>query len=446
MKPLSIIITLLMSTIASFSQTVTGSGTVNYLPKFTSTSVLGNSLIFDNGTNVGIGTNTPAAKLDIAAGTGNENIRINSNDGVSTRYLSSSSFNYPALSYHAWKDNILQSSTSEISFLDRPGTSGFAPSVRTSDILFKTAHNWNGVAYGQYLDNTMAIKATQDGGYVGIGTTNPATKLEVMGVASFTGGAGSELGGGGKIQISSGYGSPISGRVIFGDGTGWKMHFSSRNGSGVISDLVSILDAGYVGIGTATPAARLDIVGGGSTNIDFQSTGRARIKSADAGFWLNDNTTDKSFIGLTSGYPNIALGMWVTGVGWDLNFLQNGNILIGKLTQTNSAYILDVNGNVRANKLTVNTTGADFVFEPNYKLPSLKELELFVQTNHHLPGIAPAKEMQEEGIELGENQTKLLQKVEELTLYLIDQNKKMEAQQNEIDELKQQLKLLKKSN
>jgi hypothetical protein len=119
-----------------------------------------------------------------------------------------------------------------------------------------------------------------------------------------------------------------------------------------------------------------------------------------------------------------------------LTILSSGNVLIGKTTQQNSAYKLDVAGFVRANKVVVNTTGADFVFEPAYKLSSLKEVELFIQKNRHLPGIPSAKEMQSDGLDVGEQQSKLLQKIEELTLYLIAQSKKIEDQQQEINQLK----------
>ncbi len=83
-------------------------------------------------------------------------------------------------------------------------------------------------------------------------------------------------------------------------------------------------------------------------------------------------------------------------------------------------------GPIHAHEVVVNTTGADFVFEPSYKLRSLSELETFIRTNKHLPDIAPAKEMQENGLSTGEMQAKLLQKVEELTLYTIEQNKAIE--------------------
>lgn len=83
-------------------------------------------------------------------------------------------------------------------------------------------------------------------------------------------------------------------------------------------------------------------------------------------------------------------------------------------------YKLDVRGTIRATEILVNTpSGADFVFEGNYKLRPLQEVKSYVQENHHLPEIPSAKEMQEEGMSVNEMVVKLLQKVEELTLYNI---------------------------
>ncbi len=110
-----------------------------------------------------------------------------------------------------------------------------------------------------------------------------------------------------------------------------------------------------------------------------------------------------------------------------LTVLKNGNVLINKVTQLNPNYLLDVNGKIRSNEIVVNTTGADFVFEKNYSLLSLNELEQKLKQDKHLPGIASAKEMQENGVGLAELNTSLLQKTEELTLYIIELNKRIEA-------------------
>jgi len=130
------------------------------------------------------------------------------------------------------------------------------------------------------------------------------------------------------------------------------------------------------------------------------------------------------------------------GVLTGANATFSGNVLIGKTSQTNTSYLLDVAGNIRANKLVVNTTGADFVFAKKYHLIPLSELEKYIQQNKHLPGIEPAREMNKGGVDVGKNETKLLQKIEELTLYMIEIKKEMEqtkkVMQNQIDLLKHQ--------
>jgi hypothetical protein len=111
----------------------------------------------------------------------------------------------------------------------------------------------------------------------------------------------------------------------------------------------------------------------------------------------------------------------------------SGNVGIGTTTPGN--YQLNVAGRIRANEIVVNTTGADFVFENNYKLRPLAEVETFIKQNKHLPDIAPATEMQANGVSMGDMQAKLLEQVERLTLYIIEQQKNIEKQNQRIIEL-----------
>ena len=91
-----------------------------------------------------------------------------------------------------------------------------------------------------------------------------------------------------------------------------------------------------------------------------------------------------------------------------------------------------VNGTLSATEIIVETKGADFVFAEGYNLPTLGEVKEHINSHKHLPGIPSAAEMQENGMGVSEISTKLLQKVEELTLYVIQQNEKIEMLENEL--------------
>ncbi len=109
----------------------------------------------------------------------------------------------------------------------------------------------------------------------------------------------------------------------------------------------------------------------------------------------------------------------------------NGGIRIDNLGN------VEIHGNTRATKLTVNAIWwSDFVFAPDYKPMSLPELELFIKANKHLPNIPSEKEVLDSGINIADIQARQLQKIEELTLYAIDQDKKLAEQQVQIELLK----------
>ncbi len=109
-------------------------------------------------------------------------------------------------------------------------------------------------------------------------------------------------------------------------------------------------------------------------------------------------------------------------------FLNTGNVGIGTSTPQ---YKLDVKGTIRANEIIVNTSGADFVFEQGYNLRPLSEVKTYIQQNRHLPEIQSSAEMQESGVSLDKLTVQLLQKVEELTLYIIEQDKRIQELENQ---------------
>lgn len=110
---------------------------------------------------------------------------------------------------------------------------------------------------------------------------------------------------------------------------------------------------------------------------------------------------------------------------------------VGINTIDTKGYKLAVNGAAIFTKAVVKSysTWADYVFDESYKLRTLQEVENYIQLHKHLPEIPTTAEVETNGIDLGDNQALLLKKVEELTLYMIDQNKKLEAQQKQIEKL-----------
>ena len=133
-----------------------------------------------------------------------------------------------------------------------------------------------------------------------------------------------------------------------------------------------------------------------------------------------------------SGFGGIKL---FTGNQPRLKISYNGNIAIGDITPQAK---LHVDGSVIASSILVQAQTADFVFDSNYLLMNLSELKTFIEKHKHLPDIPSAEEMDESGVDLATMNKLLLQKVEELTLYLLDQ-------QDQITKLSDEVRNLKKS-
>ncbi|OYU81559.1 MAG: hypothetical protein CFE23_03575 [Flavobacterium sp. BFFFF1] len=205
-------------------------------------------------------------------------------------------------------------------------------------------------------------------------------------------------------------------------------------------DVILVPDAGGSGGGLTSLTA--------GTNITLTPAGSPTVTSytvAAANLFTNDGT-----INTTSGLRTVTMGnnnlfFNTTQASGDTR----GRVYIGNSTNfatTTGNYRLYVEGGILTEKVKValrsTTNWADYVFNDDYKLQSLKDLEAFIKANKHLPNIPSAAELAKDGLDLAEMQAKQMEKIEELTLYAIEQDKKLDAQQRQIEEMNAKLELL----
>src|SRR5690606_9284421 len=122
----------------------------------------------------------------------------------------------------------------------------------------------------------------------------------------------------------------------------------------------------------------------------------------------------------------------------DFTIMQNGNVGIGSISPEAKLMVV---GDIHASEVRLDLNGTvppDYVFKQGYDLISLNEVEHYIKENGHLPNVPSAKEMEVEGLSVKEMTLKLLEKIEELTLYVIVLKKENELQQEEINRLKKQ--------
>ena len=198
---------------------------------------------------------------------------------------------------------------------------------------------------------------------------------------------------------------------------------------------LTVTGAGNVGIGTTTPEGKLDIYGSvfinTNANLYLKASATSPSDPGDLVFLANSNT-EYARIYANPGGSDLRFSVGTTPTTRML-VTNTGNVGIGTLTPS---YKLSVEGTIGARRVKVTQESwADFVFEPTYKLPPLAELEAYIKANKHLPDVPSAEEITKEGLDVGEMNKILLQKIEELTLHLIEQEKKIAAQQEQINRL-----------
>ncbi|WP_298731621.1 hypothetical protein [uncultured Chitinophaga sp.] len=301
-------------------------------------------------------------------------------------------------------------------------------------------------------------------GRVGIGTSAPTTALDVNGdfrLGVNTGGTAYSIGFTRTVGAQL-YGTTSAGLSLGGDVAG--------------VDAV-VMPGGNVGIGTSNPAHKLDIAGGSvnigwGANIAYRAGSYVSIGNMsytntpyiafNAFLTTSDVATSKNLV--TPTY-NAGSGLIIRGEagGSGLHFLQrnyangtvpydvnsftdaltltsSGNVGIG--TADTKGYKLAVNGEAIFTRVKVEPFSGwpDYVFQPGYELSTLSEVENYIKANRHLPDVPSAVEVEKEGLDVGQMNKKLLQKVEELTLYIIEQQKSILSLQQEMKVLKEEKK------
>lgn len=312
-----------------------------------------------------------------------------------------------------------------------------------------------------FAQNTFPVPS----GNVGIGTTTPNSRLDL--------GSGYGTNGAKLLIYNDNFTSELSGtkcgfymdnfrnnnlNLVFPEATNTPGLFtiSAKNTSGtILNPYLSVTGInGNVGIGTTNPTQKLEVKGsaifhGAITSAAETSTG-GHLQLLNPSKNSNGIASIWTIFNMTGVYGN-SLQFWAydnVGCAGGLcnnrfTIMDNGNVGIGISNPLNK---LDVNGTIHSREVKVDLSGwSDFVFKKEYNLPTLEMVEKHIVDKGHLENIPSEAEVLKNGINLGKMDAKLLQKIEELTLYMIELNKENIKLKNENFSLKEDNSLIKQN-
>ena len=279
---------------------------------------------------------------------------------------------------------------------------------------------------GTYTPSTNAVTFFDNTGTPTIGSTqlayDPTSPLFTFGCAvtfgypaSFTSSATFSSG----INLSGGNFSSSSGNISLSTGT-----LTLSSGDLTLTSGGLTLGSGDFNVGTGT------VYLGTSSTLNVESgtfiLGATSLTNSSGNLMWGSN-----FVVAASTAPAAYQTLYYNGTNWvpsSTLYNDGTNIGIGTSSISSGLYKLSVEGKVRAREVEVNPDmWSDFVFDKNYKLTRLDSLEQEVNTLKHLPGIPAADEVAKKGVAIGQMDALLLQKIEELTLYIIQQQKEIDA-------------------
>lgn len=284
-------------------------------------------------------------------------------------------------------------------------------------------------------------------GNLGVGLSEPSTKFHV-------------ISGGQSLRLltginTSGYmldiGVNDDGVNFYNNSEGRGYNFKNK----LKDDLFVISPYGYIGIEEKSPKAQLVVGDSFGASISGSSGGRAvfgsniAVKNGGANhnslYTPYSHTNSYGFAGMVAAWGTLRFfassGNTITGQVITpevrLEISNSGNVGIGVTSPSSK---LEVNGTIRSKKVKVEASPwPDYVFSNEYELRGLEELESFIQQNGHLPEVPSEQEVKTTGQDLGQVQAVLLKKIEELTLYLIEEQKQRKKLENELKALKKQI-------